>query len=200
MHSNADSDKAPPVLVSYGHSWVAGDGASFSRTSFAALAARELELALDNRAVGGSSSTATAELVVSSPPPPAPLYVVMTGLNDLRLHGEESFALSGYSGVLRRILTALRRTSPNSLVVAVAQPYLVDFSLYPPHNRGNNQLVDDYNSVLRRASAEYSFVALAETDHWDAELMLHEDTVHPNDAGHACLAQAVLHAVASRRS
>lgn len=194
MQFDADSDQAPPVMVSYGHSWVAGDGASFSRSSFAELAASQLGFALDNRAVGGSGSTATAELVASNPPPQAPLYVVMTGLNDLRLHGEESFALSAYSGALRRILTALRRTSPNSLVVAVAQPYLVDFSLYPPHNRGTNTLIDEYNSVLRRTCAEYSRAAPAEADDWEAALMLSDDTVHPNDAGHACLARAVIHA------
>lgn len=189
---DSGADRVQPHLVSYGHSWVDGDGASSDRSSFAAVAARQLGLDVDNRAVGGSGSTATAELVASNPPPRAPLYVVMTGLNDLRLFGADPLALSGYSAALRRILTTLRRTSPNSLTVAVAQPYLVDFSLHPPHNRGSNTLIDEYNSVLRRSCAEYSRVALAEADDWDAALMLDDDTVHPNDAGHACLARAVV--------
>lgn len=198
MESGTDSKEARPRLVSYGHSWVDGDGASSGRSSFVAVAARQLGLGLDNRAVGGSGSTATAELVVSNPPPQAPLYVVMTGLNDLRLFGTEPSALSGYSAALRRILTTLRRTSPSSLMIAVAQPYLVDFSLHPPHNRGSNTLIDEYNSVLRRACAEYSRVALAEADDWDAAHMLDDDTVHPNDAGHACLARAVILAATRR--
>lgn len=183
-------------MVSYGHSWVAGEGASSRSSGFAALTAQELGLSLENRAVSGSDSRSTAELMSDAPPPPAPLYLVMTGLNDLRLHGDDPSGLSLYAAALRRILTILRRTSPHSSVVAVAQPYLADFSLHAPHNRGSNPLIDRYNSVLRRTAAGYSRVGLAEPDDWDPGFMLSEDTVHPNDAGHAWLARAAVQTAA----
>jgi len=44
--------------------------------------------------------------------------------------------------------------------------------------------------ALRRAAAEDPRVVLAEADDWDPHRMLADDTVHPNDAGHACLARA----------
>lgn len=187
------------TLIAYGHSWTAGDGASSAALCFAAQSASDLGLDLDNRGVGGSGSAATAESIAVVPPPAAALYVLMTGLNDLRLGGESPSSARQYATALRRILAAFRRTSPKALVVAVAQPYLVDFSLHAPHNRGSNALIDRYNSVLRRAAAEHHFVALAVAGDWDPGVMLHGDTVHPNDAGHACLARAVTEAAAAAR-
>lgn len=191
------SPPAGATLVAYGHSWVDGDGASSRAACFAALAASELGLALDNRGVGGSRSSATAELITSDAPPAAVLYVVMTGLNDLRLHGGDPAALNDYAGALRRILTTLQRTSPESAVLILAQPHLVEFGLHAPHNRGSNQLIDRYNTVLQGCSAEYTRALVVEADGWDVHRMLAEDTVHPNDAGHTCLARAVVRAAAT---
>jgi lysophospholipase L1-like esterase len=182
-------------MVSYGHSWVDGDGASRGASCLAALVARRLRLELDNRGVGGSSSTGTAALVQSAAPPPAVLYLVMTGLNDLRLGGDSASALTQYRASLRTILAACRDAAPDALVVALAQPHLLDFSLHAPHNRGSNALVDTYNDALRDASAAQPGVLVVEPDGWDASIMLDADTVHPNDAGHACLARAAVAAV-----
>ncbi|MFJ5862592.1 SGNH/GDSL hydrolase family protein [Pseudarthrobacter sp. NPDC092439] len=180
------------LMVSYGHSWIDGDGASAPETCLAARVAAGLGLELDNRGVGGSSSTGTAGLVLADPPPPAALYLLMTGLNDLRLAGQSASALADYAESLRTVLGAVRTAAPEALVVAVVQPPLLDFSLYPPHNQGSNILVDTYNEALRQAIAGNSQAVLAEAPDWDAATMLDDDTVHPNDAGHACLARAVL--------
>lgn len=153
-----------------------------------------LGLELDNRGVGGSSSTGTAALVQADPPPPADLYLLMTGLNDLRLGGDAPSALGDYADSLRTVLDAFTKAAPEALVVAVAQPHLVDFSLHAPHNRGSNELVDIYNRELRTMAARYPRVVVAEPDGWDAASMLDEDTVHANDAGHSCLAQAAARA------
>jgi lysophospholipase L1-like esterase len=197
MPITTHSPAARATLVAYGHSWVDGDGASSRAAGFAALAARELGLILDNRGVGGSGSSATAELVASDPPPAAVLYVVMTGLNDLRLHGEDPAALNMYAAALRRILRTLQRTAPQSAVLILAQPHLVEFGLHAPHNRGSNQLIERYNAVLKQCAAEYPQALVVEADGWDARRMLDDDTVHPNDAGHACLARAVVRAAAT---
>jgi lysophospholipase L1-like esterase len=182
-------------MVSYGHSWVDGDGASGPDTCLAARVAAGLELDLDNRGVGGSSSTGTAALVQSSPPPPAALYLLMTGLNDLRLAGDAASSLEQYSAALRTVLAAFSRAAPEALVVAIAQPHLLDFSLHAPHNLGSNALVDAYNEELRRVAAEFRQVVVAEAAGWNAATMLDADTVHPNDAGHNCLARAVIRTV-----
>ncbi|MET1085544.1 MAG: SGNH/GDSL hydrolase family protein [Arthrobacter sp.] len=179
-------------MVSYGHSWVDGDGASTRASCLAALVASQLGLELDNRGVGGSSSTGTAALTLADPPPPAVLYLVMTGLNDLRLGGDAPLCLEQYGYALRTILGAIRQSSPEALVVALAQPYLLDFSLYAPHNLGSNALVDTYNRTLVEVAAEYPRVVLAEAADWDAGSMLDADTVHPNGAGHRCLARAAI--------
>jgi lysophospholipase L1-like esterase len=182
-------------MGSYGHSWVDGDGASSAATSLASLAARRLQLELDNHGVGGSSSTGTAALVLADPPPPAELYLLMTGMNDLRLGGDAPSSLKCYSDALHHIFDAFERAAPEALVVALAQPYLLDFSLHAPHNRGSNALVDVYNHELRMIREQHPRVVIAEALGWDAVSMLAEDTVHPNDAGHACLASAAVGAV-----
>ncbi|MFJ6027902.1 SGNH/GDSL hydrolase family protein [Pseudarthrobacter sp. NPDC092424] len=180
------------LMVSYGHSWIDGDGASAPETCLAARVAAGLGLELDNRGVGGSSSTGTAALVLADPPPPAALYLLMTGLNDLRLGGDSASTLEDYAAALRTILNTFRSASPDALAVAVVQPHLLDYSLYAPHNQGSNELVDIYNGMLARVAGGYPQVVLAKAPDWDAATMLDDDTVHPNDAGHACLARAVL--------
>ena len=182
-------------MVSYGHSWVDGDGASSAEASLAHRTARLLGLELDNRGVGGSNSTGTAALVTGDPPPPADLYLLMTGLNDLRLGGDAPPAIDAYCGALTAIFDAFTRVAPTAAVVALAQPHLLDFSLHAPHNKGSNALVDAYNHELRRIAASHPKVRVAEAADWEADSMLADDTVHPNDAGHRCLAQAAAAAV-----
>lgn len=182
-------------LVSYGHSWIDGDGASGPETTLAATVARVLGLPLDNRGVGGSSSTGTAALVSADPPPRAALYLLMTGLNDLRLGGDAATAIQEYRDALAAIFDAFTHAAPDAVVVALAQPHLLDFSLHAPHNRGSNGLVDAYNRELRRIAEGYPNVRVAEAADWDADAMLDADTVHANDAGHRCLARAAVAAV-----
>lgn len=180
------------LMVAYGHSWVDGDGASSVETSFASVAAGRLGILLDNRAVGGSSSVSTAELLAAEPPPAAECYLLMTGLNDLRLGGDSPSSAQRFEDALHRILTTLGRTSPSAPIIAVAQPHLLDFSRYAPHHRGSNSLINQYNEILGRVAAGHSLTQMAVADRWDATLMLDADTVHPNAAGHACLAETVV--------
>jgi lysophospholipase L1-like esterase len=118
----------------------------------------------------------------------------MTGLNDLRLAGDAASSLQQYSAALRTVLTAFSRAAPEAPVVVIAQPHLLDFSLHAPHNLGSNTLVDSYNDELRQVAAEFGQVVVAEATGWNAATMLDADTVHPNDAGHSCLARAAIRA------
>jgi lysophospholipase L1-like esterase len=186
-------------LTAYGHSWVDGDGASGRAHTVAALVAAGLGLELDNRAVGGSGSTATAEVVRAGPPAAGGVVLVMTGLNDGRLHGPTPRALEAYADALRTILVTVREAVPDAVVVTVEQPRLVDYARHAPHDQGSHDVVDLLNETLRRVAAEHPGVLVVPVPGWDAATMLADDTVHPNDAGHAYLATAVLEAVRAAR-
>ncbi|WP_248764178.1 SGNH/GDSL hydrolase family protein [Pseudarthrobacter sp. SSS035] len=182
-------------MVSYGHSWIAGDGATTAANCLVQCAARRLGFEPENRGVGGSLSTATATLLVEDPPPPASVYVVMTGLNDLRFGGESAESLERYSEALDSIFSAFHRADPDAAIVAVEQPHLVDFRLHAPYDRGSNELVDIFNEELRSVAATHRRVVVAEVEGWDSASMLDPDTVHPNDAGHNFLADVVTSAM-----
>lgn len=182
-------------LVAYGHSWVDGDGASQLSRKLVQSAARDLGLELDNRAVGGSSSKETAILLSAEPSPRADIYLLMTGLNDARLHGLSSTGLQEYASAISRILRTFRKTSPDALVVAVEQPHLIDYSRFPPHNHGSDRAVDLYNAILKRATDDDSNALYVRAPQWNPLTMLSADTVHPNDFGHAYLAQEIVAAI-----
>jgi len=148
-----------PTLAAYGHSWVQGDGATVPGNRLVEVAARELGLQACNLGVGGTSSIETAALLAVRPPP-AELYLLMTGLNDARLHGEDPAGLDAYTRALDIILGALGAVSPSSRVVAVEQPHLLDYSLHSPHDRGASDIVDRYNDRLRRSCAGRPDVAV----------------------------------------
>lgn len=77
------------TLVAYGHSWVAGGSASSPRLCLVEIAARLMGMTPKNLGVSGSSSDHTAELVRRDGVPVAPTYLLMTGLNDVRMRGED---------------------------------------------------------------------------------------------------------------
>lgn len=178
-------------LAAYGHSWVAGEAATHQSRGFVELAAREVGLEAINLGIGGSSSTDTAEQLSRRPRPTAEVLVVMTGLNDARRYGDSSDALDAYAAALMSIFGVLC-ASPATRVIVVEQPRLLDYSLYPPHDRGSNEILDAYNGRLRAVVDRHPLVVLATVAGWDATTMLDDDTVHPNDAGHAALAAAVV--------
>jgi len=184
-------------LTAYGHSWVHGTGATGYDRCLVALAARSLGSAADNRGVGGTLSTQTAELASRQEPSGATTFLLITGLNDARLHGSCVAGLDRYSAALHSIFRAFRATSPEALIVAVAQPHLLDYSLHAPHDRGSDEDVDAYNGRLREVVGNHSGTLLVTVGAWDPRTMLAEDTVHPNDAGHATIARTVTEAVAN---
>jgi len=180
-------------LIAYGHSWVQGDGASRPARRFVDVVSRRLGCTATNLGVGGTLSTDTAELLSRQPPPASRLYLVMTGLNDARLHGTSSAALECFSAALQEIFDALDRAHPAALTIAVEQPHLTDYSQHAPHDRGDDEILNAYNQRQRALASRHPRVLLASVTGWDPETML-ADEVHPNDAGHAQVARAVLQA------
>jgi len=181
-------------LVAYGHSWVQGDGASRPASRFVDLVGSRLGGEPTNLGAGGTLSTHTSDLLSHEPAPASRIYVVMTGLNDARLFGDSRTELESYSVALQTIFATLASVNPAALIVAVEQPPLADYSLYAPHNRGSDMVLDAHNLRLRAVAARFPRVATANVTGWDPKTMLAADTVHPNDAGHAQVARAVVHA------
>lgn len=183
------------ILVAYGHSWAFGTGASRGDLGFVARAAGGLGLRPDNRGESGSLSTETARLVAISPPPAAALFVLMTGLNDGRRYGPSPTARAAYADAVALVLGACHRAGPAATVLALAQPYLADYSGYPPFDRGSDAVVEAYNAILRVAASRSPFARVVTLEGWQVDTMVAADGVHPNDAGHRHLAQAVVGAV-----
>lgn len=181
-------------LSAFGHSWIEGDGATHTTRTMVSRAAILTGTVPRNCGAGGSVSSDTARLVAEAAPDPAGIYLLMTGLNDVRLFGADYDAGRRYGIALDSIFGAFRAVGPQAVIVAVEQPHLRDFSRFAPHNAGSNALVDQSNAVLRQMAADWN-VRVASVSDWDPGTMLAEDTVHPNDSGHAALANAVAGAV-----
>lgn len=185
------------ILTAYGHSWVQGDGASRPTNRLVDVVARRLHCAPTNFGAGGTLSTDTADLLCRQRPPASRMYLVMTGLNDARLRGASPVGLESFSTALQAIFRAFRTANPAALTVAVEQPHLANYSLHAPHDRGSDEIIDAYNRRLRGVAGRHG-VVLASVAGWNPETMLSADTVHPNDAGHAQVADAVVRAVQMR--
>lgn len=183
-------------LTAYGHSWVQGDGASRPTRRLVDLAAFGLGCTPLNLGVGGTLSSDTAELLSREPPPVSRLYLLMTGLNDGRLYGPSADALESFAAALKAIFLAFERAQPAALTVAVEQPHLAEYSLHAPHDRGSDGIIAAYNQRLRATADAHPRVVVATVTGWNARMMLAADTVHPNDAGHAQVASAVVDAAA----
>ena len=178
-------------LVAYGHSWVAGDGATRPERVLVDVAARQLDLEPVNLGVGGSHSVQTAELVRQRGVPDAGLYLVMTGLNDARFHGTDQTALERCAHAVRTVVGRCLDAAQDAVVVVVEQPPLVDYSRHAPHDKGSTAAVEMYNTRQRQILAGLERVVVVHIDAWDRHTMLDEDTVHPNDRGHAAVGMAI---------
>jgi lysophospholipase L1-like esterase len=173
---------------------VFGTGASRHESGFSSLTARALGLRHDNRAESGSLSTDTARLVVASPPPPAGLFVLMTGLNDARLNGDAPTAREAYADALALVFRAFRQAVPGGPVLALEQPHLDDYLGYEPFDQASDAVVDAYNATLRQVASQHPATSVVVIENWDVHTMVAADGVHPNDAGHRQIAQAVVRA------
>jgi len=179
-----------PTLVAYGHSWVAGDGATTSERVLVDVAARQLGLEPVKLGVGGSHSVQTAELVRQRGAPEAACYLLMTGLNDARFHGIDQSALERYSHAVQTVVGRCLGAASDAVVLVIEQPPLLDYSRHAPHDKGSTTAVEEYNTRQRQALAGLDRVAMVHIHAWDPRTMLDDDTVHPNDRGHAAIGMA----------
>jgi lysophospholipase L1-like esterase len=181
-------------LALYGHSWVAGEAASRPERSLGDLVGARLGMTPINLGVGGSTTLETAALVSRHGIVRAEAYLILTGLNDARLHGTDPAALDAYTSALETVVTACQAAGPDTVVLLIEQPPLLDYSGYPPHDQGSLSALDAYNRRMALVADRHWQAVLVHVDGWDPATMLDDDTVHPNDRGHATLAAAAVRA------
>ena len=185
---------ATPRFALYGHSWVAGEAASRPERRLSDLAAARLGMTPVNLGVGGSSTIETAAHISRHGVVRAEAYLILAGLNDARLHGTDPVALDAYSSAMETVVTACEASGPDTVVLLIEQPPLLDYSGYPPHDQGSLSALDAYNRRLAVVADRHRRAVLVHVDGWDPATMLDGDTVHPNDRGHAALAAAAVRA------
>ena len=181
-------------LALYGHSWVAGEAASRPERGLGDLVGAHLGMTPINLGVGGSTTLETAALVSRHGIVRAEAFLILTGLNDARLHGTDPAALDAYTSALETVVTACQAAGPDTVVLLIEQPPLLDYSGYPPHDQGSLSALDAYNRRMALVADRHWQAVLVHVDGWDPATMLDDDTVHPNDRGHATLAAAAVRA------
>jgi lysophospholipase L1-like esterase len=181
----------PPGIVSFGHSWVFGTGATARTNGFVGRLTRATGSPINNRSVSGSTAGEVAAVVEASTLGHLDAVLIMTGLNDARLRGASVDGIHHYERALDRIVRAFTKFSPDARILAIAQPPLLDYTLHAPFNRGSDAAIEAYNAALARGMAEAPHARVITVEGWNPVSMLAADTVHPNDKGHALIAHTL---------
>ena len=176
----------PTRLVTFGHSYVVGVGASTPAKSWVQLAAAGVCLPLADYGVSGQVGSQVAADVHSQPLRPDDIVAVQVGINDARLYGTDPARIADYGKQITDILDTLAH---HQVVLVTAQP-LVDYGNFAPFDQGSAAAVAAYNAELATSAGRFAYAHVV-TPTWDPATDIAPDTVHPNDAGHAAIAAAV---------
>lgn len=162
-------------LTAYGDSITAGWGASAPDRTYAAIVASALGRGLNNRAIGGST---IAQQLPTMTPAAGPA-ILLTGYNDMRA----GTPLADYRAALESVVARL----PGVWVAGCLPMTAAGYAAYgPAWNHGSDASVAAFTTVIR-AVAGARYVPLA----YDPANVT-ADLVHPNDAGHAQIAESFL--------
>lgn len=174
-------------IIFYGHSMPAGGGASSVSLGYARLAAQETGLRLVNRSEGGTSAVAAADIMESYPAAgPRDAVVIHTGMNDIFRKGDAA-ATVGRVGI-ERLLSGTANAGRRILVLE-CQPS--DWMDTPPH-QDLQAAYDAWNVMLRDEADVWPNVELLDTcEQWDPLEYTSPPKYHPNDEGHALIADAI---------
>ena len=178
-------------IVFYGHSMPTGGGASDPSLGYAEVAAEATGLQLLNRAEGHTVSRTAADAMAAFPKAgPRDVVVIHTGMNDIfrrgaaaAVKGRESVRqlLSGTVGAKQRIV--ILECQPASWL---GTPPAVD--LQAPY--------EAWNQMLREEAAASPGVQVLDTcAEWDPEVYTDAPKYHPNDDGHALIAEELVAAL-----
>lgn len=198
-------------IVVLGESHVAGSGVKKERNRWINIVAQLIgefqgrPVELHNRGIGANAISPRSPGYESSAKPSAlqryrddvialapDLFILSYGLNDMRagMHPED------FREDMQKIILDVREAC-NPVIVLTTVYHMSAYDLYPPHNVGNKERTEVYNTVIRQL-AEKNDCLLA--DIYDAEgcanWAIHPDTVHANKLGHRLIAHRVFEVIA----
>ena len=179
--------KGAQRLVVYGHSMPIGGGASDSARAYPELAAEATELQLLNRAEGGTLAATAARTMAALPEPlPGDVVVIHTGMNDIFRRGDDAVAKGreAVQQMMARTSTAFRR-----VVVLECQPS--SWMDTPPQVELQGPF-DAWNAMIREEAAAAGVDVLDSCAEWDPEDYTDVPKFHPNDDGHAFIAEELV--------
>lgn len=76
-------------------------------------------------------------------------------------------------------------------VLVVKDPGIIAWDLYAPFDQGSAAALDAYNDAIDTVAAGFPNVTVVTVPGWDLATMAGPDGVHPNERGHAQIADAV---------
>lgn len=174
-------------LVVYGHSMPTGGGASDSARAYAELTAEATELQLLNRAEGGTLAVTAARTMAALPKPlPGDVVVIHTGMNDIFRRGDDAVA-KGRPAV--RQMLAGTSTAARRVVVLECQPF--SWLDTPPQVELQGPY-DAWNAMLREEAAAAGVDVLDTCAGWNPQDYTDVPKFHPNDDGHALIAEELV--------
>lgn len=178
-------------IVFYGHSMPTGGGASDPTLGYAEVAAESSGLQLLNRAEGGTMSGTAADAMAAFPKAgPRDVVVIHTGMNDIFRRGDDA-VLKGRESV-RQMLAGTVGAKQRILILECQPASWLDtppaIDLQAPY--------EAWNEMLREEAAASSGVEVLDTcAEWDPEVYTDTPKYHPNDDGHALIAEEIVAAL-----
>jgi lysophospholipase L1-like esterase len=180
---------AEPVLAIYGDSYTAGSGAESPSSAYPHVLAESLGARRGVHGAAGAgyvlpgtpSGHTYEDLVAQNSEPNADVQLVVSGRND----GEYGSAPTDVQAAAARTYAMLREAAPGAVLVVVGPIW---DETNPPRN------VYSVRDAIKAAAVEAGAVfvdPLAEEWLFDHPEYIGDDGKHPNNAGHAHLAQLI---------
>ena len=180
-----------PRLIAYGDSITVGVGASAPGRSYAAIVATTLGAELDNRA-------RSATLIASwpgraTPVAPGDSAIVLPGYNDMRIGTDPA----AYTAALDALLATLRAEGGRVVVGTCLRMTEAGYGAYAPQwAHGSDGVAGEYSARARASAAAHGCLVAETSATYDPAH--NSDLIHPDDAGHAEIAGAMLAALQPR--
>jgi len=199
------------TLVTLGESHVAGMCATREDRRWVSIVARlisdyqGLPVALHNRGIGANAISPRSPGYACSAQPSAleryreevialrpDLFLLSYGLNDMRAGMPPEDFRQDMAEIVTQVQAACRPVTVLTTVYHVSA-----YDWYPPYDRGSVAATQVYNLVIRQLAHEHGCLL---ADIWEAQgqadWLIHPDTVHANDLGHALIAHRVFETIA----
>lgn len=154
--------------------------------------------------IGGAAANNGRDTYITRLRNNLPQYVIILyGLNDLRLD-DVAFTAANYENDLGEIVDGLVADGMSADNIVIGSPPYIDptyyaHAPYAPFDGGSTSLHEDYvaaaAAVATAKGTRYADVYQAMLDNGDDSL-IYTDGVHPNDAGHDVIADAIIAALA----